>query len=395
MEKIHRKYKIVAFIPLRGGSKSIPLKNIREMAGKPLAYWVIKAALNCFSIDKVIVSTDSDLIKSKVEEIENKKLEIIGRSKKTATDTAPTESAMIEFAKNNVFDYIILIQATSPLLESFYLEQGIRKYFKNKCDSLLSIVRQKRFIWKEKEKLVKPVNYSPSKRPRRQKFEGFLVENGAFYITSRERLLKTGCRISGRICSYEMPEETYFEIDNPSDWIIVENLLEAKKKEELKEKAKKIKFFITDVDGVLTDGGMYYSEKGEVFKKFNTRDGMGIELLRKQGITPVLITKEKSKIILRRAEKLKVKEVYIGAKDKLKIIKKLIKKYNLKFDEVAYIGDDVNDLPVLEKMGLSFAPSDAIGEVKKKVNYVVKRCGGNGALREAIDFLITYKKRKK
>jgi N-acylneuraminate cytidylyltransferase len=150
----------------------------------------------------------------------------------------------------------------------------------------------------------------------------------------------------------------------------------------------KIKLFAMDVDGVLTNGGMYYSEEGEVLKKFNTRDGMGIELLRKKGIIPVIITKEKSGIVLKRAEKLKVEEVYIGVEDKLEVGKRLIRKYNLSFDEFAYIGDDINDIPLLKKAGFSCCPFDAVVEVKKMVNYVCKTKGGEGAVREVVDIVI-------
>ena len=150
----------------------------------------------------------------------------------------------------------------------------------------------------------------------------------------------------------------------------------------------KIKLFTMDVDGVLTDGGMYYTEKGEVMKKFNTRDGMGIELLRKNKIIPAIITTENSKIVIMRARKLKIGEVYVGVEDKIKVIEELIKKYNLDFNEIAYIGDDINDLPVLEKVGLSFAPNDAIPEIKQIVDYVTSKKGGDGAVREAVDFIL-------
>ena len=149
----------------------------------------------------------------------------------------------------------------------------------------------------------------------------------------------------------------------------------------------KIKLFAMDVDGVLTDGGMFYSEAGEVLKKFNTRDGMGIELLRKNGIIPAIITKEKSEIVLKRAEKLKVEEVYIGVEDKLEVVKRLIKKYNLSFELVVYIGDDINDIPLLKKVGLSCCPFDAVDEVKKIANYVCKTKGGEGAVREVVDII--------
>lgn len=219
--------KNVAFIPVRGGSKSIPLKNIKVIAGKPLVYWTIESAVNCKDIDKVYISTDSDKIKDVVQKydgINKEKIEVISRSSETASDTASTESAMLEFAEKYEFQNIILIQATSPLLSTETLQEGIDKL--KDFDSIISLVEQKRFYWKRNEdNSVEPTNYNYLNRPRRQEFDGNLVENGAFYITSRERLLETKCRISGKIGGCIMPEETYFEIDEPSDWIIIENLL--------------------------------------------------------------------------------------------------------------------------------------------------------------------------
>ena len=150
----------------------------------------------------------------------------------------------------------------------------------------------------------------------------------------------------------------------------------------------RIKLFAMDVDGVLTDGGMYYSGQGEVLKKFNTRDGVGIELLRKNNIVSAIITQEESKIVIKRAEKLKVEEVHVGIEDKLRVIEELAQKYNLSLDEVAYIGDDINDLAVLREVGLSFAPSDAMPEVRRAVYQVLSRKGGEGVVREAVEFIL-------
>jgi N-acylneuraminate cytidylyltransferase len=225
------KDKYVAFIPVRGGSKSIPLKNIKKIADQPLVYWTIDAAVNTPKIDKVYVSTDSEDIKRVVGEYSKKnkeKIEVIDRSPETATDTASTESAMIEFAENYDFENIILIQATSPLLTSKDLKEGIDKYEKGNFDSLLSVVPQKRFIWNyEDDGSIKPMNYDFNNRPRRQDFDGFLVENGAFYMISKEDFLKTKCRLVGRIGCQEMDEKAYYEIDEPSDWEIIEKVLES------------------------------------------------------------------------------------------------------------------------------------------------------------------------
>ena len=213
-----------AFIPVRGGSKSIPLKNIKNFCEKPLVYWTAKAASDCEKISAVYIATDSEKISETVESFNFSKVKVIGRSSETAEDTASTESAMLEFAEKFEFDNIILVQATSPLLETADLNGGLEKYFQGDYDSLLSVVRQKRFVWHEVDGIAVAQNYNPLQRPRRQEWEGFFVENGAFYITSRENLLKSKCRISGRIGLYEMAEETYFEIDEPSDWLIMEQL---------------------------------------------------------------------------------------------------------------------------------------------------------------------------
>ena len=148
---------------------------------------------------------------------------------------------------------------------------------------------------------------------------------------------------------------------------------------------------IIDVDGVLTDAGMYYSEKGDELKKFNTRDGMGIELWRNAGFKTAIITNEKTKIVERRAKKLKVDDLCQNAKNKMGVTNQLLNKYNLAYDEIAYIGDDINDIPLLKKVGFSSAPLDAMGKVKKIVDYICKKKGGEGAVREIIDWMLNEK----
>lgn len=218
----------IAFIPVRGGSKSIKLKNIKLLNGRPLIYWTLDAAHSCKEIDKIVVSTDSDEIKKCVESYDSKKIEIFNRSKENATDTATTESAMLEYAEKYEFENMVLIQATSPMLTTNDLQRGIKKFNEKDVDSVLSVVRQKRFIWKKENERYIPQNYNCYERPRRQEFEGFLVENGAFYITTRKKLLESKCRVNGNIACVEMDEESYFEIDEVNDWIIVGELLKNK-----------------------------------------------------------------------------------------------------------------------------------------------------------------------
>lgn len=378
----------VAFIPVRGGSKSIPLKNIREIAGKPLVYWTVKAACGCEDIDKVYVSTDSSRIKEVVDNLGFDKVIVIGRGMDTASDTASTESAMLEFAGKYKFDNIVLIQATSPLLTSEDLYGGFQEFNKEGTDSVLSVVRQKRFQWKTGDDgFAVPVNYDIFHRPRRQVFSGFLVENGAFYITSRELLLESGNRISGKIRTYEMDESTYYEIDEPCDWMIVENQL----KERIKKigiKVPEIRLFLTDCDGCLTDGGMYYSEKGDELKRFNTLDGVGLRMLREKGILTGIITGEKNELNYRRCKKLKLDIFEEGVQDKLAVVEELCRKYDITLQNVAYVGDDINDLALIKSVGFGCSVPNGIPEVKEAAVYVTQKAGGRGAVREVADFLI-------
>ena len=380
----------VAFIPVRGGSKSIPLKNIREIAGKPLVYWTAKAANDCNEIDVVYIATDSELIKDTIEKFELPKVKVIGRSEETASDTASTESVMLEFAEKYEFDNVVLIQATSPLLCAKDLSGGFALFHQEETDSVLSVVRQKRFHWKMDEHgFASPTNYDVFHRPRRQEFDGYLVENGAFYITSKESLLATKNRSSGKVRAYEMDESTYYEIDEPSDWLIIEKQLENRKKNFNKNKEiPEIKMFLTDCDGCLTDGGMYYSEHGDELKKFSTYDGMGIAFLKKKGIIVGVITGEKVELNRRRCQKLKLDIYEEGIQDKLTVVKRICDERGISLENVAYVGDDINDLEVIKAVGLGCCVANGRQEVKEEAVYITKTPGGQGAVREVAELIL-------
>ncbi|HAP8890218.1 TPA: N-acylneuraminate cytidylyltransferase [Enterococcus faecium] len=386
----------VAFIPVRGGSKSIPLKNIKPISGRPLIYWTVKAACECEYIDKVYVATDSDSIKNAVESFspENdvfEKIVIVGRSAESASDTASTEFAMLEFAEGLQFDNIVLVQATSPLLTGKDLNNGFIAFSQDNVDSVLSVVRQKRFHWAEKEDgIAYPTNYDVFNRPRRQDFDGYLVENGAFYITSRKALLESRNRVSGNIKAVEMNEDTFFEIDEPSDWVIIEALMK-KNGIEAEKKIPEIKMFLTDCDGCLTDAGMYYSEHGDELKKFNTRDGMAFAMLRAKGIITGIVTSERVDLNRRRAEKLKLDILEAGCKDKFTTIKKLCDQYGISLEQVAYVGDDINDLEVIQNIGFGCCPNDAVPSVKKAAEYISAKNGGEGVIRDLVDHIYENK----
>ena len=218
----------IAFIPVRGGSKSIPLKNIKIINGKPLVYWTAKAANDAGCIDKVVIATDSWAIKSVVESFKFAKVEIYDRNPENALDTSSTESVMIEYLDKSDLkneDLFFLIQATSPMLSAQDIDGMCYSFLKSGCDSMFTGIREKQFHWRFQGDCVIPVNYDYIKRPRRQEFEGLIAENGACYINSVQNILRDKCRLSGNIGVYELPPYKGYEIDEEADWIILEQLM--------------------------------------------------------------------------------------------------------------------------------------------------------------------------
>jgi 3-deoxy-D-manno-octulosonate 8-phosphate phosphatase (KDO 8-P phosphatase) len=149
-----------------------------------------------------------------------------------------------------------------------------------------------------------------------------------------------------------------------------------------------IRLFATDVDGVLTDAGMYYAESGDEWKKFNTRDGMGIKLLQRAGIITAIVTQERTKLVARRAEKLAIPELHQGVMDKLSCLREMAARHQLALSQVAYIGDDINDLEALKAVGFSASPADGMPQIAAVVDYVCQKKGGEGAVREIVEMIL-------
>ena len=339
---------VTGFIPVRGGSKSIPGKNIKLFCGKPLVCWLIEAMEASTKINEIVVATESDEIMNVVRSKNFKKVTIFERSSINAKDESTTESVILEYleSKNekSINDLFILGQATTPFTQTFQLDGSISEFQSKQYDSLLTCSILKKFLW---DITGKAINYDYNNRPRRQEFRGIPAENGAFYISKVGNILKSRCRLSGKIGLYVLPEYFLTEIDSIDDWHYAEFLM----KKYVLDHNKVIKLVLSDVDGVLTDAGMYYSENGDEMKKFNTRDGMGFELLRKAGIKTGIITSEKNEIVRRRASKLKIDHLYQGVngKGKLEAVNTICKEEGLKISEVAYIGDDINCIDVLRQ----------------------------------------------
>ena len=381
----------IAFVPARCGSQTIPFKNIKIICGKPLIYWALLALTKSKSIDQIYVATDCDDIKDVVVDFNFEKVQIFDRCDVNASNTASTESVMLEFLDGMNFseeDLFILVQATTPFTSSDDFDNAINIIKSNsEIDSLLSCVESKRFFW---TKDGNAINYNYYKRPLRQDFDGLLMENGAFYINTVENIYKYKNRLSGNIHPYVMPEYTAIEADEEDDWLIIEQLM-YKYIINKQTRANSVKIFATDVDGVLTDAGMYYDNNGNELKRFNTHDGMAFNILKERGIITAMITSEKTNIVKLRASKLQVDYLFQGVKggEKLEVLKKICIEKNTSLSEVAYIGDDINDYNVLSSVGFPACPKNAIANIKDiKGITQLSKSGGDGAVREFVELLL-------
>ena len=378
---------IIAFIPVRGGSKSIPGKNIKNFCGKPLIYWNLIALEESELVDEIIVATDSEKICQVVKEFGFTKVKLYRRSDENAQDHSTSESIILEYihyAKLSPSDTFMLVQATSPFTRTDDFNNGLR--LMKKYDTVFSCAKIKRFIW---DKNGTPLNYDQNNRPRRQDFEGTFMENGAFCISSVFDIIKHNNRISGDIGICEMAEYTFVEIDEVEDWIIAEQLFMKNNADKCELDFSKIKIFLSDVDGVLTDAGMYYSEKGDELKRFCTYDGMGFNLLQKANIKVGILTTEDRDLNRVRAKKLKLDFHFHGANDKLRTVKDLCKQENISLSEIAYIGDDINCFDLLSNIGFAACPTNAIKIVKDIPNIVqLQKSGGTGVVREFADMIL-------
>lgn len=379
--------KTLAFVPVRGGSRELPGKNIRLFCGRPLVYWSLVALEEAHHVDRVVVATDCDQIAETVLGFGFAKTQVYRRSAASATDTASTETVMLEFLDFEAIPddvVFLLVQATSPFTRPHDFDAAITWFQKSGADSVVSCAPLRRFLWSRDGK---PLNYDPRQRPRRQEFEGCLMENGAFYISRAGSVRSARNRLSGKVVPYAMAEHTALELDAEHDWVAGEALMTGTRPNPVAPPDGTIKLFLTDVDGVLTDGGMYYGEGGDELKRFNTLDGKAFELLREAGVATGIVTAEDTRIVADRARKIRADHVYQGVRDKLGAVEDLCRQEGLTLAEVAYVGDDLGDLELLRAAGFSACPADAVAAVRQVAHYRCKRRGGKGCVREVADFL--------
>ncbi|XP_016327164.1 N-acylneuraminate cytidylyltransferase-like isoform X2 [Sinocyclocheilus anshuiensis] len=387
---------IAALILARGGSKGIPLKNIRMLAGVPLIGWVIRAALDSGVFDSVWVSTDHDEIASVARAWG---AQVHRRSPEVSKDSSSSLDTIREFSRLNPgVDVICNIQATSPCLHPHHLKQAVECITKEGCDSVFSVVRRHHFRWQEVKdegcQCTEPLNLNPACRLRRQDWEGELCENGSFYFATKE-LVKNGLLQGGKMKYFEMKPEHSVDIDVDIDWPVAEQRV-LRFGYFGKDKPEVVKLLLCNLSGCLTDGQIYISANREEMVSINTRDQAGIDMLKKEEVKVIMI--EKDPIAKALADKLSQRMsclILQDVDDKLEKVQELMEEEGLEWKEVAYLGNDEPDVKCLELAGLSAVPVDAPTVALNHAKYICRNAAGHGAVREFAEHILLLKKKAK
>ncbi|GAA1847641.1 N-acylneuraminate cytidylyltransferase [Microlunatus capsulatus] len=376
----------MAVVPARGGSKGVPGKNLRRVGGVPLVVRAVRACRAAARVDLVVVSTDDDAI---ADAAAAAGAHVVRRPPALSGDTATSESALLHAldALDGEPTTLLFVQCTSPFLDPADLDAGVALVADGHADSAFSAVETYEFLWRAQPgagavRTVAGVNHDASHRPRRQDREPDWRETGGFYVVDVAGFRAAGHRFFGRTAAVAVPEATALEIDSPAELAMAEALaalVDARADEPVHVDA-----VVTDFDGVHTDDAALVDAAGHEAVRVSRADGMGVAALRAAGVPVLIVSKERNPVVSARGAKLGV-EVLQGVDDKVAALTGWLAAQGLDPARVAYLGNDVNDLGPLGMVGWPVAVSDARPEVLAVARLVLRRPGGQGAVRELCD----------
>lgn len=390
----------IAIIPARGGSKAIPRKNLIDFAGKPLLAWSILQARASDSIDEVFVSSDSSEI---LDAAAQYGASPILRPDSFSTDTASSESAVLHVLETQKKKHgvdpgtVVFLQATSPLRAPGDIDGAVEAYRGAGADSLFSdAVLDDLCVWHQEDGVLKGKTFDPVNRGRRQDRAPLYLENGSIYVFSPALLRKTGNRLGGNIARFTMDFWKSFEIDTMESVDLCEyyfrkhlsgywKLREATGS--MSEASLKPELIVYDFDGVMTDNRVLVSEDGTESVLANRADGWGIGLLRNSGYRQIILSTETNRVVAVRAKKLGL-EVLQGSRDKLADLSAYCDSHQIGLERVLYVGNDVNDIEVMGRVGFPVAPADAHPTVLALAKHVTNARGGEGVIKEISERLL-------
>jgi YrbI family 3-deoxy-D-manno-octulosonate 8-phosphate phosphatase len=384
---------ILTIIPARGGSKSIPRKNIRPVLGKPLIAYSIEQASSTPAVTRVVVSTDDAEIADVARQYG---AEIVQRPAEIAGDNATSESALLHVldhlrdAEGYTPDLVVFLQATSPLRQPDDIQRAITTLIMGETDSLFSASMLHGFVWRQRDDTgeVASFTYDHTNRPRRQDLHHHDVqENGSIYVFKPSVLREHNNRLGGKVSVHVMDTLDSFQVDDPADLDLMERLLLIRAPKPASVNLSAIKLLVLDFDGVMTDNRVLVDQDGVEAVFCHRGDGWGIARLKEAGVEVIVISTEANTVVSARSRKLKI-ECLQDRADKLEALQLAMQQRGLTRDQVAYVGNDVNDLEAMGAVGVPIAVSDAVPEVRRIAALVTSKRGGDGAVREVCDWII-------
>ncbi|XP_063785466.1 N-acylneuraminate cytidylyltransferase [Pseudophryne corroboree] len=381
-----RRGHLAAVVLARGGSKGIPHKNIKRLAGKPLIAWVLRAAAACGGFDSIWVSTDSDEIEKVAKQYG---AQVHRRTPEVSRDTTSSLETIQEFLLHHPeVDIVGNIQATSPCLHPSDLTKVVDMIRTEGYDSVFSVVRHHLFRWREVKasgEATVAENFNPKCRPRRQDWSGELYENGSFYFATKD-LITQGYLQGGKMAYYEMKPEHSVDIDIDLDWPIAE------------QRVKRYGYFgtggptlvqllVCNIDGCLTDGRVYVNQDHELIS-YSLRDLDGIRMLLDRNVQVRLISERNISPTLVSTLKLPC-TIEANVSKKKDVLERWKEELGLKsWNQVAYMGCSNSDVECLKLVGTSGVPADACTAAKMTDAFVCQYGGGYGAIQEFADHII-------
>ena len=377
---------VVAIIPARGGSKGVPRKNVRRVGGVPLVARAVAAARAAASVDRVVVSTDDPEIAAVAEEWG---AQVIARPADLAGDTASSESAVLHsldvLAHAGVdVDVVVFVQATSPFIDSRDLERAVSLVRETSFDSVFSAIETYGFLWSQDASGTgRGINHDPGARPRRQDREPHYLETGAFYVMRAAGFREARHRFFGWVGVVDVAERTAIEIDT-EEQLALANAIAPLIEHDRRGGFEGVEAVVTDFDGVHTDDSATTDAEGRETVRVSRSDGMGVAELRRAGIPVLILSTETNPVVSARARKLRV-DVRQGLDDKAAALIEWAADVGIPLADVAYVGNDINDLACLNLVGWPVAVLDAHPLVLAAARVVLTRPGGHGAVRELAD----------
>lgn len=400
--------KTAAVIPARYGSNRLPGKPLLDICGKPLIQRVWDVVARVHGLDEIIVATDDERIAKVVQDFG-------GRAMMTSPDCHSGSDRVREVAQTVDADVYVNVQGDEPLLEPAAIEKLLEVFAHDssvQVATLCSPISQEEALSPNQVKVVRDhtgnaLYFSRATLPfvREANESGEYLGHIGIYAYRRDALCAFSSLPESPLEQAEKLEQLRFlqagisirvievprmgvGVDTLEDLERVRDVIRERRRAEALDRLKHVKLVVTDVDGVLTDGGLYYGPDGECLKRFNARDGLGVRLLQKAGIQVAILSGRDCPALRKRIEDLGITEAVLGRLDKRTALAGIMERCGVTAKEIVFIGDDLPDMEVFGMCGVSVAVWNASHKVRARADLVLDSCGGHGAFREVVDNIL-------